>query len=170
MDLRRSFSLLESTFLRTYDPGFRFFVKQIFKWEGKIHSKIAFSCKNRLKQWGTEHLYCASSPLVTYTINEYLSACSGFARTIAIYCQPNGTILLMSTAYRHTLWTRNLFIVIIQQITHVRSIVTLITLTFITAYDSTIFTIVRTKIRKRIIALLFAKVFKLVFLSPHRSG
>ena len=39
---------------RTYDPGFRFFVKQSSKQEKKKkkkRSKFVFSCKNGLKWW-----------------------------------------------------------------------------------------------------------------------
>ena len=87
-----------------------------------------FSCKNGPKHWWDEHLYCTRSPLLTYSITECLSARSGFARTVPIYCHLYATVLLIPTAYSHTLWFRNLFIVIIQEMTHVRSIVTLITL------------------------------------------
>ena len=99
-----------------YDPGFRFFVKQSSKQEEKNqqkHSKFVFSCKNGLKQWWTEHLYCTRSPLLTYTITECLLARSGFARSGPIYCHLYATSLLMPTAYRHTSWYPNLFILVI---------------------------------------------------------
>ena len=64
------------------------------------------------------------SPLLTYTITDCLSARSGFARSGPIHCHVYATILWMPTAYRHTLWYRSLFIVVIREMTHVRSIVT----------------------------------------------
>ena len=51
----------------------------------------------RFKQWWTEHSYCTRSPLLTYTINECLSARSGSARSVPIYCHLYATVLLMST-------------------------------------------------------------------------
>ena len=60
-------------------------------------------------------------PPLTYIITEYLLARSGFARSGPIYSHLYATILLMPTAYVHTLWYRNLFIVIIQEMTHMRS-------------------------------------------------
>ena len=60
--------------------------------------------------------------------NRVFSARSGIARNVPIYCHLYATILLMSTANMHTSWYLNLFIVIFQEMTHVRSIVTLLTL------------------------------------------
>ena len=60
----------------------------------------------------------------TYTITECLSALTGFSRSGPIYCHPHATKLLMPTAYRNTLWYRNLFIMSIQEMTHMRSIPT----------------------------------------------
>ena len=85
-------------------------------------------CKNELKQWWDEHSYYIRSPLLAYKIIECLSDCSGFARIVPFCFHLYATILLMSTAYRHTLWYWNLFNVIVQEMTHMRSIVTLITL------------------------------------------
>ena len=86
--------------------------------------EFVFSCKMGLKQWWTEHSHCTCSPLLPYTITECLSARSGFARSGPIYCHLYATILLMPTAYRHTSWHRDLFIVIIQEMTHMRFIPT----------------------------------------------
>ena len=108
-----SFFIFEFTFSRTYDPGFRCFVKQMFKTGGKKNVPSSFfPAKNGLKQWWTELSYCTRSPLLTYKITVCLLARSGFARSGPIYCHIYATILLMPTAYRHTSWYRNLFIVI----------------------------------------------------------
>ena len=58
------------------------------------------------------------------TITECLSACSGYASSGPIHCHLYATMLLKHTAYMHTFRYRNLFIVIIQEMTHMRSIST----------------------------------------------
>ena len=85
--------------------------------EGKKTFEIRFPCKNGLKQWWAEHSYCTRSPLLTYKIIERLSSRSGFACSIPFFWHPYATVLLMSTAFSHTLWYRNLFVVIIQEMT-----------------------------------------------------
>ena len=46
------------------------------------------------------------------------------ARSGPIYCHLYATILLMPTPYRHTSWYQYLFIVMIQEMTHMRYIPT----------------------------------------------
>ena len=70
--------------------------------------RLQIFCETKFKTGGKK-------PMLTYTITEYLLTRSGFARSGPIYCHLYATILLMPTAYRHTSWYQNLFIVIFKK-------------------------------------------------------
>ena len=126
----------EFTFLRPYDPAFRCFVKQMFlTGVKKKRSKFFFSWKKPY-QWWIEHSYCTRSPLLTYTINECFSARCSFSRSVPTYSHLYATVLHIPKAYMHTLWYWNSFIMIIPEMTYMRTIVRLITLIPWTMFSS----------------------------------